>query len=96
MNGTRAATAFVLLSTLSAVLAGCNPFAEPTVAERAPEQWALVDRYCTECHNAAELAGGFDFEKISPAKKIGSGTTSTDQASRAPNGNDRTKSRGTN
>jgi len=67
MNGTRAATALVLLSTLSAALAGCNPFAEPTVAERAPEQWALVDRYCTDCHNGAELAGGFDFEKIGPA-----------------------------
>ena len=48
------------------LLAACNPFGEPTVAERAPEQWPLVDRYCTECHNGAELAGGFDFEKIGP------------------------------
>jgi hypothetical protein len=48
------------------MLAACNPFAEPTVAERAAEQWPLVDRYCTECHNGAELAGGVDFEKIGP------------------------------
>ncbi len=51
----------------SSVLAACNPFSEPTVAERAPEQWPLVERYCTDCHNAAELAGGLDFEKINPA-----------------------------
>jgi len=50
----------------ASVLAACNPFGEPSVAERAPEQWPLVDRYCTECHNGAELAGGVDFEKIGP------------------------------
>src|SRR5688572_1981575 len=71
MTGTRAAPALRLAFSsvvlgLAAVLAGCNPFAEPTVAERAPEQWPLVDRYCTDCHNGAELAGGFDFEKIGP------------------------------
>ena len=48
------------------VLAACNPFGEPTVAARAPEQWPLVDRYCTECHNGAEFAGELDFEKIGP------------------------------
>ncbi len=60
---------FGVLSTLlgfASVLAGCNPFGAPTVAERAPEQWPLVERYCTECHNSAELAGGVDFEKIGP------------------------------
>jgi hypothetical protein len=55
----------VLLAPLT-LLAGCNPFAEPTVAERAPEEWPLVERYCTDCHNAAELAGGLDFERIGP------------------------------
>src|SRR5688572_23376287 len=54
------------LLAAAAAMAACNPFAEPTVAERAAEQWPLVDRYCTECHNAAELAGGLDFEKIGP------------------------------
>jgi hypothetical protein len=56
----------IVLAVSAAVLAGCNPFGEPSVAERAPEQWPLVDRYCTECHNEAELAGGIDFEKIGP------------------------------
>ncbi|HSC16813.1 MAG TPA: DUF1592 domain-containing protein, partial [Gammaproteobacteria bacterium] len=50
----------------STVLAACNPFGEASVADRAPEQWALVDRYCTDCHNGAELTGGLDLEKIGP------------------------------
>ena len=54
-----------LLSPL-AMLAGCNPFAEPTVAEREADEWPLVERYCTDCHNGAELAGGLDFERIGP------------------------------
>jgi hypothetical protein len=49
-----------------ALLSACNPFGEASVAERAPEQWPLVDQYCTDCHNAADLAGGIDFEKIGP------------------------------
>jgi hypothetical protein len=48
------------------LLAACNPFGEASVADRAPEQWPLVDRYCTECHNGAELTGGLDLEKIGP------------------------------
>jgi hypothetical protein len=28
----------------------------------AEEQWALVETYCVECHNAAEAAGGIVFE----------------------------------
>src|SRR5262245_59818544 len=50
----------------TSLLAACNPFGEASVADRAPEQWPLVERYCTDCHNGAELAGGFDFEKINP------------------------------
>ena len=50
----------------ASVLAACNPFGEASVADRAVEQWPLVDRYCTDCHNGAELAGGVDFEKIGP------------------------------
>src|SRR6185503_482588 len=50
----------------SIVLAACNPFGEASVADRAPEQWAIVGKYCTDCHNAADFAGGLDFEKIKP------------------------------
>ncbi len=71
MNLTRAETALRLVQSgalvaLGAMLAGCNPFSEPSVAERAPEQWPLVERYCTDCHNSAEVTGGLDLEKIGP------------------------------
>jgi hypothetical protein len=56
------------LSALLAVLgvAGCGGLGEPSVAARAGEQWPIVDRYCTDCHNAAELAGGLDLERMGP------------------------------
>ncbi len=25
------------------------------------QRWAVIDRYCTDCHNQAEMAGGFSF-----------------------------------
>ncbi|HEX7236081.1 MAG TPA: DUF1592 domain-containing protein, partial [Gammaproteobacteria bacterium] len=50
----------------ASLLAGCNPFGEASVADRASKQWPLVDRYCTDCHNGAELAGGLNLEKINP------------------------------
>jgi hypothetical protein len=28
------------------------------LGDRAEEQWTLVQTYCTDCHNAAEAAGG--------------------------------------
>ncbi len=67
MNAFATTLRFAGVLAAASVLAACNPFGEPSVAERAPEQWPLVDRYCTECHNSAELAGGVDFEKIGPA-----------------------------
>ena len=33
----------------------------------AEQQFAMVDRYCTECHNSAELAGGLSLEGLAPA-----------------------------
>ncbi len=56
----------IALALIAALVGGCNPFGEASVADRAPEQWPLVDRYCTDCHNGAELAGGIDFEKVGP------------------------------
>jgi hypothetical protein len=67
MKLTRLAKLSLPLSVGAAMLlAGCGQFGEPSVAARAPEQWALVDRYCTDCHNAAELAGGLDLERMGP------------------------------
>lgn len=50
----------------AALIAGCGKFGEQSLAEAGKEQWPLVNRYCTDCHNAAELAGGIDLEKINP------------------------------
>ncbi len=61
-NALRCAGALAAVS----LLAGCNPFGEASVAARAVEQWPLVERYCTDCHNSADLAGGVDFGKIGP------------------------------
>jgi hypothetical protein len=30
------------------------------------ERWAMVDRYCVDCHNDAELTGGISFEGLKP------------------------------
>ena len=57
----------VSLAGAFALVAGCGQFGEQSVAERAETQWPLVERYCTECHNGAELAGDLDFERINPA-----------------------------
>jgi mono/diheme cytochrome c family protein len=54
------------VAAVAAVFTGCGFIGEPSVAERAAEQWPMVDRYCTDCHNGAELAGGLDFERIGP------------------------------
>ena len=68
IRSTKVVATLRCVAALAAVtaLAGCNPFGEASVADRAPEQWPLVERYCTDCHNGAELAGGIDFEKIGP------------------------------
>jgi mono/diheme cytochrome c family protein len=29
------------------------------------ERWATIERYCTDCHNPGELAGGFAFDDLS-------------------------------
>ena len=32
----------------------------------AEQQWAVVEKYCVECHNKDDLAGGRAFDKLSP------------------------------
>jgi len=59
---------YVALGTAFALIAGCAKLGDDaSVAAAGSEQWKLVDKYCTDCHNAAELAGGLDFEKMGPA-----------------------------
>ena len=35
-------------------------------ADSAPEQWNLIQRYCTDCHNVTDWAGGVAFDSMSP------------------------------
>src|SRR3970040_1109917 len=58
---------------LGAVLVGAAIVAAAVVAERTgllagngERQWGVLESYCTECHNAAEFAGGVVFEGLAP------------------------------
>jgi hypothetical protein len=46
-----------------ALLASCS---DPRPEAAVAEQWGVFDRYCTECHNDAELAGGMSLEGVRP------------------------------
>ena len=53
--------------TALALIAGCGKFGgEPSVADAGKEQWPLVKKYCSDCHNDSDLAGNIDFAKINP------------------------------
>ncbi len=55
------------LSCAAAALAGCGgPPSADDLKAQADEQWPLVERYCTECHNDAELAAGSPSTGSSP------------------------------
>ena len=47
--------------------AGCGQLGTDVTAPATAQlgkQWAVVDKYCVECHNDVELAGGFAFDAI--------------------------------
>jgi hypothetical protein len=35
-------------------------------AERSGEHWGLLESYCVDCHNSAELTGGIAFDALTP------------------------------
>ena len=56
----------------AAVLVGVVGAAAVEIAARLEQRqeqqrFALLDRYCTECHNAAELAGDMSFDGLTLA-----------------------------
>ena len=53
-----------LLAALA--LAGCGKLGGQDSQTQAAEQWPLVNKYCSDCHNSSDLAGGLDFAKIKP------------------------------
>ena len=53
-----------LLAVLA--LAGCGKLGSQNPQAQGAQQWPLVNKYCSDCHNASDLAGGLDFAKIKP------------------------------
>jgi hypothetical protein len=47
-----------------AAIAGVLALRSQHRAASDSEHWATIDRYCTDCHNDAETAGGFSFRKL--------------------------------
>ncbi len=48
------------------VLAGCGQLGGDASGTVTDEQWAMIDRYCTDCHNEAEYTAGVSFERLGP------------------------------
>ncbi|HEU4618710.1 MAG TPA: DUF1592 domain-containing protein [Gammaproteobacteria bacterium] len=65
MRNAKAISLALAIAALAAAAAGCSKIGG-SVASAGKEQWKLVDRYCTDCHNAAEYAGNIDFESMGP------------------------------
>ena len=45
------------------------------VTQRSPdavlhERWAMIDRYCVDCHNDAELTGGVSLQRLKPENVV--------------------------
>jgi mono/diheme cytochrome c family protein len=38
----------------------------PTAGASVPRNWGLLDKYCVECHNTVDWAGGIAFDALSP------------------------------
>ena len=56
----RRAIVFATLAAAAVLAVWLGRSGEPT----ADAQWALVDRYCVECHNDGEFAGGVAFDTL--------------------------------
>jgi hypothetical protein len=62
---------WLILAGLAALIAGAALVWLRPPSNRVDEQLALVDRYCVECHNQAELAGGVSFERLDADDVLG-------------------------
>jgi len=54
------------IAAVSAAGAGIAWLAVHDATPSAEDQWPLFDRYCVECHNAAELTADIAFDRMSP------------------------------
>lgn len=58
--------AFVLIC-LGGLSAGCGGGGSPGgTAAQADRYWPVLERYCVDCHNSAELTAGLAFDSMSP------------------------------
>ena len=55
------------LIAAAALTAACGRFGDGASLADADEQWAMVDRYCVDCHNDAEFTADVSFESLGPA-----------------------------
>jgi hypothetical protein len=62
---TKARSVGIAIAAIGLLSAGAALLWEERAAvPPAEDQWAMVQHYCTDCHNAAELAGGLSLERI--------------------------------
>jgi hypothetical protein len=55
---------------VAAVAAGVVLLAQRSPEAVLHERWAMIDRYCVDCHNDAELTGGVSFERRTPENVV--------------------------
>ena len=54
-----------LMRNVYAVLAGVTIFTQAAAQGGGVDSGALLDKYCTKCHNTTDWAGGIDLEGAS-------------------------------
>jgi mono/diheme cytochrome c family protein len=72
---------YIVVWMVLGLTAGCGKLSSESPAESAERQLAMFDQYCTDCHNAAEYAGGLSLENLSP-EDIGTHAESLEKAVR--------------
>jgi hypothetical protein len=62
-----AASAALACAAVGLAATGSVKNAEPRpIAVSTPKHWDVLDKYCTECHNATDWAGGVAFDVLNP------------------------------
>jgi hypothetical protein len=58
--------AIAVVGTAAVIAAGALAYRFDLLGDRGAQSFATLDRYCMECHNAAEAAGGVVLEGLQP------------------------------
>ena len=66
-NLTKYAGLAAFFALMAALTAGCGKLGgDASLAAAGQQHWQMIDRYCTDCHNAGDFAGNIDFERLGP------------------------------